>query len=324
MKTHHVLLVSITSFLLACDAAPAEVANTAAPTNDSAATNGAETSAKAPTNDALARPKVQEDPPAPEAADPNVNAEKPLSGLSDKEFDAILASVGCPDGSRSSEGCDVCPRGLHSDVRPYENPFAPGIAWKTPSILSFSGSSTRKTHAFSGTFALGGADHLLVYGGCPLIGDASRERPSQLYLTSRGALVGVLEGYKDDTRLEECAMPRDAAGKAHVLCVQSRGRSGVESLEILRAHAPTGGNEDDLLQYEGLEGFPSILETEGTWEKGPREEELVFPASHRLVFDEVRDVDGDGDEDVLATSGADTRWTLTQGEGGVFVGEQVE
>ncbi len=247
-----------------------------------------------------------------------------LGRLSESAFDGLFVALGCPDGKRSAAGCAVCPTSLNPGATKDDAPFAPGITWRASAILDFGPSSERKAHAFKGEFAHGGADHLLLYGGCPLEGDEKKnETPNHLYLVKGGALVGVLEGYKDDTRLEQCAFPKDADGKAHVLCIQARGRQGVESLDILRVHAPTWNKDFEVdPQRDNLKNMPHLHETEGEWRDDKGGEVLVMPDWHRLSFAAVRDVDGDGDEDVLVDWGDGKQWTLVQGLDGSFEGKE--
>ena len=246
-----------------------------------------------------------------------------LGRLSESAFDGLLVALGCPDGARSAAGCGGCPTSLNPGATKDDAPFAPSLTWRAPAILDFGASSKRKAHAFKAPFAHGGADHMLLYGGCPLEGDTNDETPNDLYLVKAGALVGVLEGYKDDTRLEQCAFPKDKDGKAHVLCIQARGRQGVESLDILRVHEPTANKdfEADPQRY-GLKNMPHLHETEGEWRDDKGGEVLVMPDWHRLSFAAVRDVDGDGDEDVLVDWGDGKQWTLVQGADGAFEGKE--
>ena len=301
-------------FTLACDS-PA----------DSAPEEGSQTNALgSETPSSGTATQAGEDAPAGEEGSPATGEVKPvLGGLSESAHDGLLVALGCPDGKRGAAGCEVCPTSLNPGAKKGDVPFTSAITWRTPSIFDFGESSEKKAHAFKAPFAHGGADHMLLYGGCPLEGDTKNETPNHLYLVSKGKLVGVLEGYRDDTRLEQCAFPRDGDGKAHVLCIQARGKQGVESLDILRVHEPTANKDFEVdPQRDGLKNMPHLHETEGEWRDDKGGEVLVMPDWHRLSFADVRDVDGDGDEDVLVDWGDGKQWTLIQGPRGTFEGKE--
>jgi hypothetical protein len=326
MPTTRACAVILAISLTACDRAPDTTpAEGRAVTHGRAAVSpGGETAAQATQDDGDTPAKVQPapEPEAPAAPVPEKAAVKPTLGrLSERAFDALLAQVGCPDGKRSALGCSVCPARLNPTARDFEHEYirAPSIRWKAPAIMEFDARprTKRAMHAFKASFAHGAADHMLLYYNCSLAGDEEETAlPNEVYLVSNGKLVGVLEGYKDDTSLQECAFPRDGDGNVHVLCIQERGRMGTHSMGILRVHDPTTGDEDFSPASVGLTQMPGFGEVEGE----VQEAGVDFPGWFRMTFTDVRDVDGDGDEDVIVSWHTSKTTTLVQGEGGTFTG----
>ena len=232
--------------------------------------------------------------------------------LSVVKMRALMAQVGCPAQHIQDDGCAVCPELLTPGAASHSRPFVHVAEWADVGVLSMPGkkTSTRPMHALQAKW--GGDGELatwLVYYGCAEGDDSMRGHAISILRTREAGGVEVLArlvGNSDKYAIDACAFPASREGGLHTVCVVSGGSAYSWRYDVLVVSADAAG--DGVL----LAGSEAELDPD----------DMRFPEDEVFAIIRVEDVDGDGDEDVIARKGAETLHLVQAG--GAFEVIEVE